>query len=72
VGAGRVCLELGCGLGLLGVCLSRIGTARTILTDGDVAALENCIYNLRMNGVFEQSEEGDMERDCRPTVEVGP
>ena len=44
-------LELGCGLGLLGTCLYRIGASPLMLTDGDARTVANCCSNLRLNGV---------------------
>ena len=49
--AGRHVLELGCGLGLLGTFLYRIGASPLMLTDGDARTVANCCSNLRLNGV---------------------
>ena len=52
--AGRSVLELGCGAGLLGVVLARLG-ARALLTDGSAPTLVNCLHNLRLNGVVAEN-----------------
>ena len=46
--AGKRCLELGCGSGLLGVILARL-QAHAVLTDGSTSTLENCMHNLAIN-----------------------
>ena len=48
--AGKRCLELGCGAGLVGVALARLG-ARALLTDGCGPTVQNCVRNLALNGV---------------------
>ena len=44
-------MELGCGSGLLGICLQRAGAGHIVLTDGDIATLENCRHNLSVNNI---------------------
>lgn len=46
---GRRCVELGCGTGMVGVALCRIGAAAVQLTDGNAAAVHNCRHNLEIN-----------------------
>ncbi|KAL3160989.1 hypothetical protein ABBQ38_009378 [Trebouxia sp. C0009 RCD-2024] len=46
---GQECLELGCGAGVVGVALSRVGAAVVHLTDGNAAAVDNCRHNLAIN-----------------------
>jgi len=49
---GRVCVELGCGCGMVGVALSRMGGCGPVVsTDGDEDTLENCRFNMEENGV---------------------
>lgn len=48
-GSGQECLELGCGAGVVGVALSRVGAAVVHLTDGNAAAVDNCRHNLAIN-----------------------
>ncbi len=51
--AGKTCVELGCGTGLVGICLARLGACAAIsLTDGNSQSLENCCRNLQQNGVL--------------------
>ena len=49
--AGRTCLEIGCGAGMVGVALHRAGTAHVLCTDGDAQTVANCQVNLQLNGV---------------------
>ncbi len=44
-------LELGCGLGLLGACLHRIGAGPVTLTDGDPRTVRACFENLGLNAL---------------------
>lgn len=55
---GRRCLELGCGAGVVGVCLSRAGAADVVCTDGDMETVANCRRNLEANGLR-------VSRDCQ-------
>lgn len=48
--AGKRCLELGSGAGLVGVALAHAG-ARALLTDGCEATVRNCVHNLDINGI---------------------
>ena len=48
--AGKTCIELGCGPGLVAACLARLQPARLLLTDGDPQTLVNCCSNLALNG----------------------
>lgn len=50
VGAGKRCIEIGCGPGLVASCLCRVGAKQLLLTDGDPQTLVNCISNLNLNG----------------------
>ena len=45
-------VELGCGVGLLGICLHRVGAGPLTLTDGDMRTVTNCCSNLNLNGIF--------------------
>lgn len=51
--AGKSCLELGSGSGLLGVALAHLDVRELVLTDGDQTTLSNLCHNLRLNGVCE-------------------
>ena len=45
-------VELGCGVGLLGICLHRVGAGPLTLTDGDIRTVTNCCSNLNLNDIF--------------------
>lgn len=45
-------LELGCGVGVVGVALARVRVRAALCTDGDEEALENCRRNLKLNGAL--------------------
>lgn len=49
--AGRSCLELGCGLGLLSILAQKLG-ARTLGIDYEDQALSFCLQNARLNGAL--------------------
>jgi hypothetical protein len=49
--AGKACLELGCGTGMVGVALARAGARSVVLTDGNAAVVDNCCANLALNGM---------------------
>lgn len=55
--AGKRCVELGSGTGLLGIALSRVGADYVLLTDGDPSALDNCRHNLAGNDITIAPEE---------------
>jgi ribosomal protein L11 methylase PrmA len=48
--AGRTCIELGCGPGLVAACTARLQPACLLLTDGDPQTLVNCSSNMALNG----------------------
>lgn len=48
---GRSCIELGCGLGVVGIALRRVGASSVLCTDGCQQTLANCERNLHMNGI---------------------
>jgi ribosomal protein L11 methylase PrmA len=48
--AGKTCIELGCGPGLVAACLARLQPACLLLTDGDPQTLVNCSSNMALNG----------------------
>ncbi|KAK9909829.1 hypothetical protein WJX75_008135 [Coccomyxa subellipsoidea] len=49
---GRRCCELGCGPGVVGISLQRVGAGSILLTDGDSQTLLNCRHNLGINNVL--------------------
>jgi len=53
--SGKHCLELGAGVGLVSVVLSRIGVYSLISTDHTVPVLSNLLHNLQINDVLVNS-----------------
>jgi predicted nicotinamide N-methyase len=53
IGEGERVLELGCGLGFVGIALARVLGARVTLTDGSPTALELASRAIALNGPFE-------------------
>uniref|UniRef100_A0A7C9AGM0 FAM86 N-terminal domain-containing protein n=1 Tax=Opuntia streptacantha TaxID=393608 RepID=A0A7C9AGM0_OPUST len=49
--ARKSCLEVGSGVGLLGICLQHVKASKVVLTDGDMSSLANLKLNLVMNGI---------------------
>ncbi|KAL1555862.1 hypothetical protein AAHA92_11553 [Salvia divinorum] len=47
--ANKCCLEVGSGVGLVGICLSYVKASKVILTDGDFSTLANMKVNLELN-----------------------
>ncbi|XP_078446960.1 uncharacterized protein LOC144715832 isoform X2 [Wolffia australiana] len=45
----KVCLELGAGVGLVGIILEKTKASKVVLTDGDFSTLENMRTNLEAN-----------------------
>lgn len=48
----RRCLELGSGIGLVGVIAARCNPSLLVLTDGDYSAIDNLNHNLEINGCY--------------------
>ncbi|KAF9589883.1 hypothetical protein IFM89_029246 [Coptis chinensis] len=46
---GKSCLEVGCGVGLVGISLAKVKATKVILTDGDMSTLANLKLNLDLN-----------------------
>ena len=60
----RLCIELGCGCGMVGAVISRLdksGTHPVICTDGDWETLGNCEHNMKQNNI-NVVEKGDMNQ----------
>eukprot|EP01083_Nonionella_stella_P266569 901594_1 len=56
--SGATVLELGCGVGLVGVVASRLGAGTVFATDGPLDVLNLCARNVRMNA--RRSDDSDM------------
>lgn len=54
--SGKSCLEVGSGVGLVGICLARVKASEVILTDGDLSTLANMKLNLEMNQLITGTE----------------
>ncbi|CAA6663567.1 unnamed protein product [Spirodela intermedia] len=52
----KVCLELGAGVGLVGIILNKVKASKVILTDGDLSTLENMQANLEINHLRNSNE----------------
>ncbi|CAI7902742.1 unnamed protein product [Closterium sp. NIES-53] len=64
---GPVCLELGAGCGLLGLCLALLPLAKLILTDASTTSLANLCTNLATNGLpFSSGPEIPLTRPSHP------
>lgn len=50
----RSCLEVGSGVGLVGICLSHVKASKVIVSDGDLSTLANLKLNLKMNQLSEK------------------
>lgn len=59
----RVCIELGCGCGMVGIILSRLkGVAGPVIcTDGDWETLGNCADNMKNNNITVVNKEEENE-----------
>lgn len=57
-------MELGCGAGVTGIGLHRVGASAVVLTDSDASSLQNCRHNLEINGVLQSiNHEGSPDFD---------
>ena len=50
-----VCIDVGCGSGILGISAIRLGAAKAYLTDIDPIAVESATHNAALNGVGEKT-----------------
>ncbi len=50
-----VCIDVGCGSGILGISAIKLGAAKAYLTDIDPIAVESSLHNSKLNGVAEQT-----------------
>ena len=50
-----VCIDVGCGSGILGISAIKLGAAKAYLTDIDPIAVESATHNAALNGVGEKT-----------------
>ncbi len=50
-----VCIDVGCGSGILGISAIKLGAAKAYLTDIDPIAVESSLHNATLNGVAEKT-----------------
>ena len=52
--AGDICIDVGCGSGILGIAAAKLGAERCYLTDIDPVAVDSARHNAEMNGVADR------------------
>ena len=50
-----VCIDVGCGSGILGISAIKLGAGKAYLTDIDPIAVESSLHNSKLNGVAEKT-----------------
>ena len=50
-----VCIDVGCGSGILGISALKLGAAKAYLTDIDPIAVESALHNCELNGVADKA-----------------
>ncbi len=50
-----VCIDVGCGSGILGISAIKLGAQKAYLTDIDPIAVESSLHNAKLNGVDERT-----------------
>ncbi len=50
-----VCIDVGCGSGILGISAIKLGANKAYLTDIDPIAVESSLHNAKLNGVAEKT-----------------
>ncbi|MBQ7830833.1 MAG: 50S ribosomal protein L11 methyltransferase, partial [Clostridia bacterium] len=50
-----VCIDVGCGSGILGISAIKLGAGKAYLTDIDSKAVESSLHNSQLNGVAEKT-----------------
>lgn len=50
-----VCIDVGCGSGILGISALKLGAAKAYLTDIDPIAVESSLHNCKLNSVAEKA-----------------
>ncbi len=55
IGESSVCIDVGCGSGILGISAIKLGAAKAYLTDIDPIAVESALHNAKLNSVAEKT-----------------
>ena len=55
VNENSVCIDVGCGSGILGISAIKLGAKKAYLTDIDPIAVESSLHNAKLNGVDEKT-----------------
>ena len=55
VSSASVCIDVGCGSGILGISAIKLGAQKAYLTDIDPIAVESALHNAKLNGVDEKT-----------------
>ena len=50
-----MCIDVGCGSGILGISAIKLGATKAYLTDIDPIAVESSLHNAKLNGVDEKT-----------------
>ena len=64
----KTVLELGAGLGLVGITCHFIGASKVILTDGDTKVLDNLRFNVSQNIESYSNENGDVHSSSAVSI----
>ena len=54
ISSASVCIDVGCGSGILGISAIKLGAQKAYLTDIDPIAVESALHNAKLNGVDEK------------------
>ncbi len=55
ISSASVCIDVGCGSGILGISAIKLGAKKAYLTDIDPIAVESALHNAKLNGVDEKT-----------------
>ncbi len=67
-----VCLDVGCGSGILGISAVLLGAKQAYLTDIDAIAAESSLHNCKLNGVEDRCkvQRADLLGDLKVTADI--
>ncbi|MCD7728867.1 MAG: 50S ribosomal protein L11 methyltransferase [Clostridia bacterium] len=67
-----VCLDVGCGSGILGISAVLLGAKQAVLTDIDAVAAESSLHNCKLNGVQDKCrvQRADLLGDLKITADI--